>query len=121
MADNLEPTLPLAILILTKEGLQVAERLKGGLPQADLYVAEGVLQGRGDPAGRPYSSIGQLTKDIFHKYDGLIFIMALGIVIRAVAPHIKDKHSDPAVVVVDDVGRFVISALSGHEGGANAL
>ena len=68
-----------------------------------------------------FSSIGKLVGEIFHKYDGLIFIMALGIVIRAIAPHLKDKHSDPAVVVVDDVGRFVISALSGHEGGANAL
>jgi cobalt-precorrin 5A hydrolase len=111
----------LAIIVLTKEGLQVAERLRKGLPDADLYVAEGVKQGRGDPAGRPYSSIGQLTADVFPKYDGLIFIMALGIVIRAIAPHVKDKRSDPAVVVVDDVGRFVVSALSGHEGGANAL
>jgi len=120
--DNTPGTdMPLAILTLTKEGLLVAERLRGGLPEADLYVAKGVLQGRGDPPGRPYASIGQLVGDIFHKYDGLVFIMALGIVIRAVAPHIKDKHSDPAIVVVDDVGRFVISALSGHEGGANAL
>src|SRR3989338_5901234 len=121
---------PLAILILTKEGLLVAERLRGGLPEADLYVAKGAMESSDCVAGSPltqsmdsktFTSIGQLTSDIFHKYDGLIFIMALGIVIRAVAPHIKDKHSDPAVVVVDDVGRFVISALSGHEGGANAL
>ena len=117
----------LSIIVLTKEGLQVAERLREGLPEADLFMAEGLWQSRGEPAGRPYkephtfSSIGQITGDIFHKYDGLIFIMALGIVIRALAPHIKDKHSDPAVVVVDDAGRFVISALSGHEGGANAL
>ncbi|MFN3467884.1 MAG: cobalamin biosynthesis protein [Candidatus Brocadiales bacterium] len=121
---------PLAILILTKEGLLVAKRLKKGLPEADLYLAEGAMESSDCVAGSPltqsmdsktFSSIGQLTKDIFHKYDGLIFIMALGIAIRAVAPHIKDKHSDPAVVVVDDVGRFVISALSGHEGGANTL
>lgn len=116
----------LAIIVLTKEGLQVAERLRRDLSGADLYVAEGVW-GRGVQLNVPtseshsFSSISQLTTDIFHKYDGLIFIMALGIVIRAIALHLKDKHSDPAVVVVDEVGRFVISALSGHEGGANVL
>ena len=47
--------------------------------------------------------------------------MAMGIVVRVIAPLIRDKHTDPAVVVVDDVGRFVISMLSGHEGGANQL
>ncbi len=111
----------------------MAERLRGGLPDADLYVAEGAMESsppQADVAGSPltvsmdyktFTGIGQLTSDIFHKYDGHVFIMALGIVIRAVAPHVKDKRSDPAVVVVDDVGRFVISALSGHEGGANAL
>ncbi|HDY90459.1 MAG TPA: hypothetical protein ENH82_20355, partial [bacterium] len=47
--------------------------------------------------------------------------MASGIVVRIIAPYIKDKHTDPAVVVVDDVGRSVISLVSGHEGGANKL
>ncbi len=47
--------------------------------------------------------------------------MASGIVVRTIAPYIKNKYVDPAVVVVDDVGRFVVSLLSGHEGGANNL
>ena len=55
------------------------------------------------------------------KFDGIIFIMALGIVARLIAPHLKDKYDDPAVVVVDDFARYAISALSGHEGGANNL
>jgi cobalt-precorrin 5A hydrolase len=115
----------LAIVVLTKEGLQVAERLQNSLSNAGLYVSEGACRGVQSNAPtaalHSFSSITQLTADIFNKYDGLVFVMALGIVIRAVAPHIKDKHSDPAVVVVDDAGRYVISALSGHEGGANLL
>jgi Cobalamin biosynthesis protein CbiG len=62
-----------------------------------------------------------LVNRIFKQYDGLVFIMAMGIVVRVIAHNIQDKYTDPAVVVVDDVGRFVISLLSGHEGGANLL
>jgi hypothetical protein len=61
------------------------------------------------------------VEKVFDQYEGLIFIMALGIVIRVIAPFIKSKHADPAVVVVDENRRFAISALSGHEGGANRL
>jgi cobalt-precorrin 5A hydrolase len=61
------------------------------------------------------------VEKVFDQYEGLIFIMALGIVIRMIAPLIKNKHIDPAVVVVDENRRFAISALSGHEGGANRL
>ncbi|WP_297433508.1 cobalt-precorrin 5A hydrolase [uncultured Cetobacterium sp.] len=58
---------------------------------------------------------------VFTKYDGHIFIMATGIVIRKIASLIKSKDVDPAVVVVDEGMNFVISLLSGHLGGANDL
>jgi cobalt-precorrin 5A hydrolase len=61
------------------------------------------------------------VEKVFDRYEGLIFIMALGIVVRVIAPFIKSKHIDPAVVVVDENRRFAISALSGHERGANRL
>ena len=62
-----------------------------------------------------------LTEKLFHEADALIFIGACGIAVRAIAPLLVSKTSDPAVVVLDDQGRHVISLLSGHIGGANAL
>ena len=53
--------------------------------------------------------------------DGLVAVMATGIIIRAVAPHLESKLTDPAVIGVDATGKFVISLLSGHYGGANEL
>ena len=57
----------------------------------------------------------------FEGKDGLVFIGAAGIAGRAIAPFIKSKREDPAVVVVDDKGKYAISLLSGHLGGANEL
>ena len=55
------------------------------------------------------------------EYDGFVFIGAMGICVRTIAPYIKDKHEDPAVVCIDSLGKNVISVLSGHIGGANDL
>lgn len=58
---------------------------------------------------------------VFREYDGLVFISATGIAVRMISPYIKNKALDPAVVVVDDLGKFSISLLSGHIGGGNKL
>ena len=55
------------------------------------------------------------------KYDAFVFIGAMGICVRTIAPYTKDKHEDPAVVCIDSLGKNVISVLSGHIGGANDL
>ncbi len=67
----------------------------------------------------------RLFRDLVGKrwndYDAFIFIGAMGICVRTIAPFIEDKHKDPAVICVDSMGNHVISVLSGHVGGANDL
>ena len=57
----------------------------------------------------------------WHDYDAFVFISAMGICVRTIAPLLKDKHSDPAVVCMDTAGKNVIAVVSGHVGGANQL
>lgn len=63
------------------------------------------------------TAVGALWRD----YDAFVFIGAMGICVRTIAPYVEDKHTDPAVVCVDSFGNHVISVLSGHVGGANVL
>lgn len=109
----------LAIISVTAAGAKLAARLKAGLGgTAELYARAG-RDGAGTAAG--YDCLGALVAELFSRYDGLVFIMAAGIVVRVIAPHVRDKRSDPAVVVLDEAGEHAISLLSGHIGGANEL
>jgi cobalt-precorrin 5A hydrolase len=111
----------LALIAITNDGINVAERIKEKLDgEVTVFLPQKLKQSK--LTATYYSKkFGDQIGDIFSHYEGLIFIMASGIVVRTIAPHITDKYTDPAVVVVDDVGRYVISILSGHEGGANNL
>jgi cobalt-precorrin 5A hydrolase len=85
----------------------------------DIYVHSGVAAKRASV--RRFKRVGDLAGELFAKYRRIVFIAPTGLVIRAIAPHIRHKTTDPAVVVVDVGGRWAISLLSGHEGGANEL
>lgn len=69
---------------------------------------------------RPFERLAEILPDLWKKSDLLIFVMATGIVVRQIAPFLQSKDRDPAVLVLDEKGQFVISLLSGHLGGANA-
>ncbi|MDH4228821.1 MAG: cobalamin biosynthesis protein [Nitrospirota bacterium] len=111
-----------AVIAITKHGVAQAARLVEQLPGAALIVPEKFAAAAGPLARSPYS--GPLSAQVggwFGRYRRLVFHVSLGAVVRLIAPHLKSKDDDPAVLVVDDAGRFVISVLSGHVGGANAF
>ena len=109
----------LAAITFTESGVRVGRKLQTHYPGLDLYLKEELITNDGEyPIENPF---GPFVGQLFGQYQGLIFIMAAGIVVRKIAPYLRDKKSDPAVVVVDDLGQHVISLLSGHLGGANLL
>ncbi len=112
------------ILALTAPAVELGRRLLGQLPEATLYLPErlGAASDRNPKNIRPFrASIRQALQSAFAAHESLVCIMAAGIVVRELAPLLENKHSDPAVVVMDTEGRFAVSLLSGHEGGANRL
>lgn len=101
----------IAIIAVTEDGKEAAKIISSGLP--------GKTRVHFPRKGELKKLVGTIFEE--DRFDGVIFIMALGIVVRLIAPHIKNKHLDPAVIAVDDKGTFAVSVLSGHEGGANKL
>lgn len=110
----------LAIIAITKNGIEIAKRLKPKFPASQAFAPSKLSTG--DPAITWFEeSTTSKVGELFKSHEALVCIFSLGAVIRLVAPHLKDKKTDPAVVVIDDTAKFVISTLSGHLGGANKL
>ena len=110
----------IAVLGITKNGIKIGLRLKEYFPNFEVF-APIKFSDNNEKIQWYDESTSQKIVDLFKKHDGIICLFSLGAVIRLLAPHIKDKKTDPAVIVIDDNANFVISVLSGHLGGANEL
>ncbi len=138
-----------ALITLSDAGARLLAPLTGRLPEARLFVHKSVRNEsircetvrnettarqdskrreatRSDseleaPAAERFSKIADLTAALFPVCRGLVYAAPCGGVVRAIAPLVKSKYEDPAVVVLDVGGRWAVSLLSGHEGGANNL
>ncbi len=106
----------LAILSLTKGGFQTAKKINELFPGSIHFTMGANNDGS---AVDMTDKLFKFLPEIFNKYETLVFVMATGIVIRGIAPLIKDKKTDPGVIVLDEKGKYAISLLSGHLGGAN--
>ncbi|NLT09978.1 MAG: cobalt-precorrin 5A hydrolase [Ruminococcus sp.] len=108
-----------AIISLTENGRLLSANIA---EKSDFIEPERFcFHSHSDPSANEFINLSDLVSGIFTEYEALIFVCACGIAVRAVAPYLRSKTSDPAVVVIDDCGRYVIPILSGHIGGANAL
>lgn len=112
------------IISFTEHGAALAQKLKTGL-EAQNILCGAWLKKRGaePPEGVEAleKTLREWTDEQFAKKDVLIFIGAAGIAVRSIAPFVRSKKTDPAVIVVDEQGKHAISLLSGHIGGANAM
>jgi cobalt-precorrin 5A hydrolase len=111
----------LAIIAASRDGARLAARLARICPQAEVYVLERYWNEAGPRASPLDAPLGPAVGGLFHRCSGLVFFLPVGAVVRLIAPYIRDKQTDPAVVAVDDRGHFAVSVLSGHAGGANDL
>lgn len=139
-------TITTALITLSFEGAKLLAPLAAALPGARLYIHESVrdesireglggvekdrrgsarASSTGEAPGlreaERFTRIADLTASLFPVCRGLVYAAPCGVVVRALAPLIRSKHEDPAVVVLDAGGRWAVSLLSGHEGGANSL
>lgn len=110
-----------AVYCVSKNALILAEKIRTNKRyNSDIYISKRISDGK---QSKSYIIMEETLKDTvnktFDEYDIHIFIMATGIVVRVISDFIKTKDVDPAVLVTDEQGNFVISLLSGHLGGAN--
>lgn len=104
----------ICMISFTDRGKITAEKLKEGLFGAGHTV-------KAETFADIRMSLRKYTEQHFYEKDAMIFVGAAGIAVRAIAPWVRSKETDPAVLCVDEAGRFVIPLLSGHLGGANDL
>lgn len=106
-----------AVIAFTRRGAELGRKLAAALGGA-LYAP---ARFAADAGAEPVPALAAWTAARWEDSDALVFVGAAGIAVRAVAPCVRDKFTDPAVVSVDEGGRFAVPLLSGHVGGANEL
>ena len=109
----------IAIIAITRNGARLGAKLRDGTG-AELFVLQ-KYRGQAGPKAQGFDTLKELLSALWQTHDGIVAIMATGIVVRMVAPLLQGKDTDPAVVVMDEAGKFAISLLSGHLGGGNDL
>lgn len=105
----------LAIIPISEISLDLARTIKKEIANSLIYTKtekDDCIQ---------ITSIDECLRDIIDSCSAILFIGAMGICVRSIAPYIKDKYTDPAIINIDSTGQYVISVLSGHIGGANEL
>ncbi|MGI0077731.1 MAG: precorrin-3B C(17)-methyltransferase, partial [Nitrosopumilaceae archaeon] len=109
-----------SILAITKNGIKIGLELKKLSSSWKIYAPSKFSDN--NPQIIWYSeATSNKISELFKTNEALVCIFSLGAVIRLISPYLKDKKTDPAVLVIDDKAKFVISVLSGHIGGANQL
>lgn len=110
----------IAVITVTENGTKIADTIRQKI-SSEFEVKIFCFKKYPVSGGECFDNIGELTKKIWENFGALVFISACGIAVRAIAPFVRSKLSDPAVIAVDDSGRFAVSLLSGHLGGGNRL
>lgn len=106
----------------SEEGVQLQQRLMEKWHKKDLDVEWiSIVKSSRLPEISDRRSLSECVGDYFTRVDGILFLCAAGIAVRSIAPYIRHKSVDPAVIVIDETGKFCIPILSGHGGGANEL
>ncbi|WP_329903837.1 precorrin-4 C(11)-methyltransferase [Porphyromonas pogonae] len=105
----------IGIITISSQGIGIAEAIRSEIHEAEIFTLHS------NERYPKIEDINSFFKECFGNYDCWCFIGAMGICIRSIAPFVQDKHSDPAVINIDSGGKYVVSVLSGHVGGANKL
>ncbi|MBF0179359.1 MAG: cobalamin biosynthesis protein [Magnetococcales bacterium] len=105
-----------ALVAIGKRGAGHARKLADSWPGAKIYIMEPWATPDATPLPRP---LRDHVATLLAKHNPVCFFCALGATVRLIAPHLRSKRQDPAVVCVDETARFVIPVVSGHLGGAN--
>jgi cobalt-precorrin 5A hydrolase len=109
-------SIKIAAVAVTKNGSEICQKISDSL-NAEIFV-----NGRAIPHENSFKfdSISEIADNLFENYDMIIFVMALGAVVRIISPYLKNKFTDKPVIAIDDSGKFVIPVTGGHHG-SNAM